>query len=199
MNGIFCIEGFWYGDHRDTTSVYPVLELINRINGLPFIHHRIGTVEEFNFSIKRWKTKAFHKKYPILYLAFHGDKGLIKIGNKNITLKEFAEILGTKCEGAVIYFGSCETMNFDKRNLQKFLGETRVLAILGFKQQVNWLRSASFDIQMLSYFLDNKFDSKGIEKIYNEIQNNCKSLIKELDFRMEINEKIWFPRKRVRK
>jgi hypothetical protein len=196
MKGIFCIEGFWYGDHRDPTSVHPVLELIHRINGLPYVYHRCGTKEEFVFSIERWKTKAFHKKYPILYLAFHGDKGVIKVGKDLIGLYELAAILGTKCEGVVIYFGSCATMNVNKRLLQKFLEQTRTLSILGFKQEVNWLRSASFDIQMLSYFLDNAFDSKGIEIIYNEIQTNCKSLARELDFRMEINEKIWFPRKR---
>jgi hypothetical protein len=199
MNGIFCLEGFWYGDHRDTTSVHPVLELIHRINGIHFVHHRCGTVEEFQFSIKRWKTKSFHKKYPILYLAFHGNKGLIKIGNKQVTLDELALILGTKCEGVVIYFGSCETMKIDNRKLQNFLEKTRVLSILGFKQEVSWIRSASFDIQMLSYFLENKFDSIGIEKIYQDIQINCKSLIKELDFRMEINEKICFPPKPSRK
>ncbi|MBP6302840.1 MAG: hypothetical protein KBB37_03150 [Bacteroidia bacterium] len=197
MKGVFCIEGFWYGDHRDKTSVYPVLELINRIEGLPYIHHRSGTVEEFTFSIERWKTKAFHSKYPILYLAFHGDKGLIKVGKTNITLESLAKILGTKCEGVVIYFGSCETMQIDKRLLQKFMEQTKVLAVMGFKQEVNWLRSASFDIQMLSYFIENKFDSKGIEKTYNQIQENCKSLINELQFRMEINERIWFPRKRI--
>lgn len=73
MNGIFCIEGFWYGDHRDKITVYPVLELINRIEGMPFIHHRWGSIEEFKYSIERWKTKAFHKKYSVLYLAFHGE------------------------------------------------------------------------------------------------------------------------------
>ncbi|MFA6152670.1 MAG: DUF6642 family protein [Chitinophagaceae bacterium] len=198
MNGIFCIEGFWYGDHRDRTSVYPVLELINNIEKLPFIHHRCGTVEEFKFSIERWKTKSFHSKYPILYLAFHGEKGLIKIGRHTITLVQLAEILGTKCEGAVIYFGSCETMKMDKRHLQNFMESTRTLSVLGFKQEVNWLRSASFDIQMLSFFLHEKFDSQGIRKIYKEIQSNCKSLIKELEFRMEINEKVSFPRKRIK-
>jgi hypothetical protein len=199
MKGIFCIEGFWYGDHRDKTSVLPVLELIHRINEMPFIYHRCGTVEEFIFSINRWKTKSFHNKYPILYLAFHGDKGLIKIGNRDVTLDEFAQILGTKCEGVVIYFGSCETLKFDKRKLQNFLENTRALAILGFKQKVNWLRSASFDIQMLSYFLENKFDSKGIEIIHDLIHENCKSLVSELEFRMEINEKIWFPRRRIKR
>lgn len=196
MKGVFCLEGFWYGDHRDKTSVYPVLELINRIEGLPYIYHRCGTEGEFNFSIERWKTKSFHAKYPILYLAFHGEKGLIKVGKRNITLDELAEILGTKCEGAVIYFASCETVQIDKRLLQRFMEKTKILAIMGFKKEVNWLRSASFDIQMLSYYIDNKFDSKDIKKTYDLIHDNCKSLIKELQFRMEINEKIWFPRKR---
>lgn len=195
MKGIFCIEGFWYGDHRDKTSVLPILELAHRINDLPYIHHKCGTLEEFTYSINRWKTKTFHKKYPILYLAFHGDKGLVNIGKTSITLDELGEILGTKCEGVVIYFGSCETMNIDRRHLQRFLENTKTLAILGFKQEVNWMRSASFDIQMLSYFLENKFDSKGIEKIYTDIHQNCKHLIKELSFSMEINERVWFPRK----
>jgi hypothetical protein len=31
MNGIFCLEGFWYGDHRDRTTVYSVLDLMNKI------------------------------------------------------------------------------------------------------------------------------------------------------------------------
>jgi len=87
MNGIFCLEGFWYGDHRDKTTVYPVLELINRIKGIPWLHHRCGTIEEFEFSLKRWKTKVFHSKYKILYLAFHGEKGLIKIGKKSVLSK----------------------------------------------------------------------------------------------------------------
>ncbi len=195
MNGIFCLEGFWYGDHRDKTSVYPVLELINRINGVPLLHHRCCTIEEFEFSLKRWKTKTFHNKYKILYLAFHGEKGLIKIGNESVNLNELAEMLEDKCEGTVIYFGSCSTLNFDKRLLQKFLLKTKSLAILGFKQDVNWLRSASFDIQMLSYFFEHPFDTKGIVKIYSEIHENCKHLINELDFRMEINENIRFPRK----
>ena len=96
----------------------------------------------------------------------------------------------------MIYFGSCETMNIDKRLIKGFMEKTKVLAVLGFKQEVNWLRSASFDIQMLSYFFENKFDSKGIEKTYNLIHTNCKSLVKELYFRMEVNERVRFKRKR---
>jgi hypothetical protein len=193
MNGILCLEGFWYGDHRDRTTVYPVLDLMNKIEGLPFIHHRCGTVEEFKFSVKRWKTKSFHRKYPILYLAFHGrEDGKILIGKEEVSLQQLALILGDKCQGTIIYFGSCETMKIDRRVLQKFMAQTKVVALLGFKTAVNWLRSASFDIQMLSYLLDEKFDAIGMATIYEDIQINCKSLVKELEFRMEINERITF-------
>ncbi|MBP9186857.1 MAG: hypothetical protein KBG11_07170 [Bacteroidia bacterium] len=121
------------------------------------------------------------------------------MGKNKITLDELAELIGIECEGIVVYLGSCETMNWKKKRLQAFLEKTKALAILGFKKEVDWLRSASFDIQMLGNFLVDKFDSKGIEKIHRKIQDNCKSLIKELDFRMEINERIWFPRKRIKK
>lgn len=194
MNGIFCLEGFWYGDHRDRTTVYPVLDLMNKIEKLPFIHHRCGTVEEFKFSVSRWKTKSFHTKYPILYLAFHGrEDGKILIGKEEISLQQLADIMGDKCQGTIIYFGSCETMKIDKRLLQNFMEQTKVLALLGFKTAVSWLRSASFDIQMLSYLLYEKLDTKGITTIYYEIQVNCRSLIRELEFRMEVNERIPFP------
>lgn len=196
MKGIFCLEGFWNGDHRDQTTVYPVLDLMKRINNQEFIHHRVGTVEEFIFSIERWKTKGFRSKYPILYLAFHGEKGLIKVGKQKITLDELASYMGNKCEGTIVYIGSCETLQLDKRLLQKFMQQTKVLAILGYKKEINWLRSASFEIQMLSYLTENLFDSKGIDKTYNLIHENCKSLINELQFRMEKNEREWFPRKR---
>jgi hypothetical protein len=198
MQGIFCLEGFWYGDHRDQTSVHPVLELIHRINKIPFLHHRCCTREEFIYSLNRWKTKAFHSKYKILYIAFHGEKGLIKIGKESLALDELAETLGDKCQGSVIYFGSCSTLKLDKRLLKKFITKTKCLAVLGYKVDVDWLRSASFDIQMLGHLIEHPFDTKGIVKIKKAIQEDCKHLVRELDFVMEINEIHRFPRKRTK-
>jgi hypothetical protein len=196
MKGLFCIEGFWYGDHRDSTSVQPILELVSRYSGLPYLHHRCATAEEFRYSIDRWKTKAFHKKYPILYLAFHGLKGLIKVGKEEITLNELAEMLETKCEGVIIYFGSCETMSLEKRKIQDFMQRTKTLALMGYRKEVDWIKSASFDIQLLSTLIKYPFDSRGVEAIYHELHAESYPLIQELDFRMETNERIWFPRKR---
>ncbi|MBL7717993.1 MAG: hypothetical protein JNL72_04085 [Flavipsychrobacter sp.] len=196
MKGVFCLEGFWYGDHRDTTSVYPVLDLVRRYQDLPFVHHRCATVEEFVFSLERWKTKAFHRRYPLLYLAFHGEPGKILIGKESFSLDQLADLLGNKCSGVVIYFGSCATMKLDRRKLQAFMQRTETVALLGYKQEVDWLTSASFEIRLLSSLLLHPFDSRGIQKIDEDIKKNCRAQVKELDFCLVPNERVWFPRRR---
>jgi hypothetical protein len=197
MKGVFCLEGFWYGDHRDKTTIYPVLDLAHRHYQMPFVHHRCGTREEFIYSIRRWKTKSFHKKYPLLYLAFHGEAGKIKIGKDEITLEELAEMLEDKCEGVVIYFGSCETLHVNLRKLKNFLDKTKTLAILGYRQEVDWLISASFDILVLNYLQQHPYDTQGIAKIREELLKNCRSQVKQLDFRLVSNETWHFPRRRT--
>ncbi|MFZ6664096.1 DUF6642 family protein [Peijinzhouia sedimentorum] len=192
MHGIFCLEGMWFGDHRDLYSVSPILDLVHRLGKIPFIHHRCGTYEEFEFSIKRWRVKSFHRKFPILNIAFHGDKGEFKVGKELVTLDDLAELLGGKCEGCVIYFGSCDTMRVDRRLLQKFMEQTKIIAVLGYKSSVSWLQSAAFEIQMLYHFSQENLDAKGLGKIKSSIFDDTKHLAKELEFRMEINERTNF-------
>lgn len=199
MNGVFCLEGFWYNDHRDKTTVYPILDLANRYYNVPFLHHKCGTKQEFIFSLKRWKTKSFHKKYPLLYLAFHGCNGMLKIGEEEITLNELEELLGDKCPGAVIYFSSCETLNVDRKKLLNFLERTKALAILGYRQKVNWLTSAFFDILLLDHLQKHPYDSIGIASMKKEIISNCRKQVKEMDFKLVLNKAWHFPRKRKNK
>lgn len=197
MKGVFCVEGFWYGDHRDDTSVYPVLDLVHRCEKVPFKYHRCGTVAEFAYSVSRWRTKSFHKKYPLLYLAFHGAKGLIRIGKDTISLDQLAELLQDKCERVVIFFGSCATMQIREDQLQAFMEKTRVLAVLGYRKDVDWLSSASFEILLLRHLLlTHPFDSRGIRKIQEELYHSRKRQIEELHFLMVTNKRIPFPRKR---
>lgn len=196
MKGVFCLEGFWYGDHRDTTSVYPVLDLVERYQKMPFIYHRCGTIDEFRYSIKRWTSKSFHSKYPLLYLGFHGGPGLIKIGKYDLKLDELSELLIDKCSGVVIYFGSCSTIDLDRRHLQRFMEQTKSVALLGYKEDVGWLASASFDIQLLEKLFTHPFDTRGVTKICDEIFNENGTLARKLGFKMEINERVNFPRRR---
>lgn len=197
MKGIFCLEGFWYGDHRDKTSMFPVLDLVHRYNKMPFIHHRCATVEEFQFSIGRWRNKTFHKKYPLLYLGFHGHPGLIQVGKQTITLDDLASLLEDKCEGVVIHFGCCSTLDIDKRLLQSFMQKTRSVAVMGYKEEVPWLLSSSFEILLLESLSNHPFDSKGVKQIYKQVMEEYGTQARKLDFRFVPNERLHFPRRRV--
>ncbi|MEO8771588.1 MAG: DUF6642 family protein [Ferruginibacter sp.] len=196
QKGVFCLEGYWYGDHRDTTSMEPVLQLVQKFGNVPYLHHRCTTLEEFVASIKRWKIRSFNKKYPILYIGFHGDKGLIKVGKQKITIQELATLLGDKCSGAIIHFGSCSTMKFDRRLLMNFMEKTKVLGIMGYMQDVDWLLSASFEILLLSHLQDLPFDTQGMKTFNKNIHLECRRQMNELKFRILINERFIFQRKR---
>ena len=69
MKGVFCLEGFWYGDHRDRTSVVPILEMVNRYLQIPYIYHRCATVKNLLFHLSDGKQNRFIKS--ILYLLWH--------------------------------------------------------------------------------------------------------------------------------
>lgn len=198
MKGVFCLEGFWYGDHRDSTTVKPVLDLLECYQKLPYVYHRCSTLGEFEFSISRWKVISFHKKYPLLWLAFHGEAGNLIIGKQKVTIQELADILQDSCQGAIIYFASCSTMKWDKRLLQTFMEKTKTLAVMGYKKDIDWLPSASFEIRLLSYFMDIPFTTDGIKQIIVKITEECKSMIADLKFRFEVNERQRFTPKRFK-
>ena len=77
------------------------------------------------------------------------------------------------------------------------MAQTKVLAVLGFKKEIDWMRSASFEVQVLGSLLTDKFDTKGIKKIKDTIVSEGKPFTSEFGFRMEINETYRFPRKHV--
>jgi hypothetical protein len=150
------------------------------------------------FFLKKWKQKTINKKFPILYLAFHGIKGSILIThNKPYSLTELGNILEDSCEGKVIFFASCETLNTDERRIQSFLKQTKAIAAVGYKQEVDWMLATAFELLVLDAFQQDKFDSRGIEKIEEKIKSEYGKLHHLLYFRMVINKHYHFPRKRT--
>lgn len=194
--GTFCLECLWYGDHRDKTSVYPVLDLVQRFNNMPFVHHRCATIQEFLYSIERWKTKSFHTKYPLLYLGFHGEPGQFMIQKDIITLDTLAALLEDRCKGVVIYFGSCATLDIHESRIQDFLKKTGAIAAMGYKQDVDWMFSSAFDILLMEQLQSQPFDTKGLNTIKETLYKEYKSLWRKLDFRIVINKHQHFKRKR---
>jgi hypothetical protein len=196
--GIYCLEGLWTNDLKNRSTVLPILELLEKGGISNYIYHGCATKEELEFCLKKWKQKAIHNKYPILYLAFHGKKGHIYITHKNTySLNDLATILENSAKGKVIFFASCETLNTAGRTIQTFLKKTNAIAAIGYKQEVDWMIATAFELLVLDALQHDKFDSKGIEQIEHKIKTEYGNLHQILDCRIVINKHIHFPRKRA--
>ncbi len=196
--GIYCLEGLWDQKLKDKSTVQPILELLEKSGICQHMFHSCATKDELEFFLKKWKQKTFNKKFPILYLAFHGSKGNILITNKKpYTLTELGTILEGSCSGKVVFFASCETLNTDERKIQAFLRQTNAIAAVGYKQEVEWMLATAFELLVLDAFQQDRFDSKGILNIESKIKSAYGKLHQLVFFRMVINKHLYFPRKRA--
>ena len=132
--GVFCLEiGDWYESLTDGTSVKPVLKLLATAPSrrAPYIHRDIITEAELVYYLKKWPMQK-HTKFPILYLAMHGESGEICLKKENgrdqrIGLDALAEILEGKCHKRIIHFGSCSTLLMHGHQVNSFLKQTGAL------------------------------------------------------------------------
>jgi len=189
--GIFCLEGDWWGDLNKSSTVKPVLKLLSQTpeRRVPFIHRDVGTREELRYYLRKW---AQHGRagYPILYLAFHGESECILVGDlrnpkkSKVTLDELAEDLGSKLTGRIVHFSSCETLKTDKRNILRFLRKTGLVATTGFQKEVDWLKSAAFEVLMFDAMLRRRFTAHGAHLIERDLRTEAKALADEHGFRL---------------
>ena len=184
--GVYCLECDWFGA-KDRTSVKPALDLVQATYGgrVPHYYHKTATLQEFDFRLKQWAKPEFNN-YPILYLGFHGGKGVIELteGKKSVTLEEMATKLEGKCEYRIIHFGSCSTLNAHESGIDKFLSKTKALAVCGFKANVDWLESAALDVLSLGLFQEVSFTLKGMGKFDRLLRKSAPGLRDKLQFRI---------------
>ncbi|MGZ4035859.1 MAG: DUF6642 family protein [Bacteroidia bacterium] len=196
--GIYCIEGLWdYHNIQDKSTVLPILDLLEKRGYCNYIYHACATKGELEFFLNKWKTKTINEKFPILYLTFHGEKGCIYLSHKvKYSLDQLSDFLEGKCFGKVIYFGSCSTLNVDKRLIKSFLEKTGAIATIGYKTDIDWIQSTACDLFVFEALQNDKLDTQGITKIHNQIINEYGNLHKILDLRIVINDRTHFPRHR---
>lgn len=183
--GIYCLETNWFGD-RDRTTVEPALSLLHRKRGVkvPYLHFFVATKQEFEYRLKKWALKEF-SGYPILYLGFHGDAGEISLDDgSKVDLEYLSEILGSTCQSRVVHFGSCLTMDVDENRLNDFKTQTRALAVLGYKETVDWITSMAFEILLLGQLQFVSFTWNGMRSADIELGKIASSLRCHLKFRM---------------
>jgi hypothetical protein len=186
--GIFCLEGGWEKDLRGRTTVGPVLELLETSHypSIRFIHRDVATPGEMEHYLQRWILRKY-EDYPILYLGFHGDPGILymRAGQRNpVELDWIGERLEGACKGRVIHFGSCGTLAAHGNKLNHFLHQTEALAVSGYRTDVDWIQSAAFELVLLSAFQFNTFTRQGLKAALRRVMKDAGTLARVLKYRM---------------
>ena len=92
--GLFCLEGDWYRDLRDSVTVEPILQLLRSVGVADYIHRDIGTRGEFEHYVSQWAMRRY-SNYRVLYIATHGDIDTLAMGfgrRNEITLDELQDL-----------------------------------------------------------------------------------------------------------
>lgn len=53
----------------------------------------------------------------------------------------------------MIYFGSCLTLVTDEARLKRFVKRTGASVVVGYREEIDWLESASFELLLLDRLL----------------------------------------------
>ncbi len=194
MTGIYCIEGSWLRNPRRQLSVEPVLSILRSGSKIPYVHRDVSTDGELAFHLHEWSSKAY-ASYPYLYLAVHGNHGKISSRRlKNVRydkvelgLDWLAGVLEDRCDGRVIMFASCSTLRIHGAHLTKFHEVTGVRAVLGYKDDVEWLDAAAFELALFSMLpRQRRLKSASILKSIREVRTRHKETTKRLQFRASV-------------
>lgn len=189
--GIFCLETDWWGV-KDKTSIEPIFHLLAvSFLKVPYIHRDVGTRAEFEHYLKKWTQKGL-AKYPVLYLGFHGEPGLLNVGEQKgrkgqVSLSELAELLKGKCKGKVIHFGSCSTLGAHGNTINEFLRRTGALAVLGYKRPIDWIDSAAFELLLIGELQNVSLTRTGMHALERKVRAKAPGLAKRLDFRIVVS------------
>src|SRR4051794_22995333 len=149
-SGVFCLEGSWEEDLTDRSSVLPVLELLERLGKIEYVHRDVGTRPELEHYLARWVNEDID--YYVLYLAFHGSESGLWLSDQTdgaVTFDYLGGVLAGKLEGCVVHFGSCSAMAAEQRTLMRFLEQTGARAITGYSSDVDWVDSALMDLAVM--------------------------------------------------
>ena len=184
LGGIFCLETSWADDGKDLTYSASVEQQLRMLEGADecgkVIHRDVATRPEFDQYLKEW-LRPKYKPYPLAYLAFHGVRGGLMIGDTELTLLQLADMIGPdKASGRIVYFGSCSTMAAHEDELEMFCRNTGVRAIVGYARTVGWRESAAFDCLLVPRLLE----MHNMKSVFNSLERDYPEFVGLLGLRI---------------
>ena len=175
--GIFCLEtAVWYEkswdkkvkdqDSLDQHCYEHFLRFLETSSvsaesvRIPYRHFGVATKRELVFYLDKWKERNIKEHFPILFLAFHGDKESIGMfegiegKDKKVTSNELANILYDEdYNDAFIHFSSCYHVKPDNKpdKMKKLLYNTGALSVSGYTNGgVSWHQPLAFELLYLT-------------------------------------------------
>ena len=158
-NKIFCLETEWEQSVYDLThdtQARPMLEFLKSSNNIDFIFRQVATKADFDYYISHLK-QASYKNYTIVYLCFHGLKGLISFADYrrnsdkgNYDLMDLAEDNPQIFDNKIVHFGSCKTLNMNTDEIVEFKKQTGALMVTGYECSVEMTGSFIFEAWLLN-------------------------------------------------
>jgi hypothetical protein len=161
--GIFCVESLWnsrlVGDRQ---SVRPLLEVLNITRDTKFVHLTCNTIGELEFNLKSLRR---HRRFGILYLAFHGTNGAIHLADgSKLRVDELGEMVGETLDGWVAHFASCSTLGASD-DLRTFLKSTGAAVATGYTKPVDWIDGAAMDLLVLDWAQEYTYSRPYLERL----------------------------------
>lgn len=163
---ILCIESSWDGKRVSKRSVSHLLTLISIEYGVPYVHLFANTESELVHNLRNFN---YGFRRGILYLAFHGLPGRIKLNSQDyITIETLAEHMNGRFWDWHIHFGSCATMRADRDKMLAFKRQTGADVISGYTKYVYWMESSAMDLLLLSTMQEYTYP----KNVKNKIESN---------------------------
>jgi hypothetical protein len=155
--GVFVIEGVFEPELTTAAGGYrgsarPLLEYARSSSRtwFPYRHVRATTREQLARRVRAWR---YRRDYPLLLLLTHGNPGCIAINPEEdeIKLRDLASMIGSSCEGRVVFFGGCSVTR-DKQRIQEFVDTTGISLAIGFDDLIGELPLGAFVLLLLQAF-----------------------------------------------
>jgi hypothetical protein len=171
LKGIVCLESFWTHDIENRLSVRPILELASKRYYTKSVHLTCNTLEELAFNLHVAPNK---NGYSILYFAFHGFPGGIRMPGLRVEIETLSEFMGKRFSNWIAHFGSCGTLDIEKKRIFDFMKETNILMAIGYKRGVNWTESCVLDLLLFNFIQH----YKDMRKFWNRFRSAYSGLVR---------------------